>query len=158
MTHLAGWFVPVLSSLALLLAAPTAAAPHHTGGDRVLGYGQILYDGHGPEWWANRSRAWHQQARGLRRELMSRGSVQEALSLACSIYGYCDTLWRKARCESGLSSSARNPSGASGLFQFLPSTWATTPFARLSIWSPYASALAAGWMHQRGRGGEWVCR
>lgn len=66
-------------------------------------------------------------------------------------------LLRKARCESGLRWWARNPSGSSGLFQFLPSTWATTPYARRSIWSAKWSSLAAGWMHARGRGSEWVC-
>lgn len=67
-------------------------------------------------------------------------------------------LLRKARCESGLNPWAHNPSGSSGLFQFLPSTWGTTPYARRSIWSAKWSALAAAWMHQRGRGNEWSCR
>lgn len=67
-------------------------------------------------------------------------------------------LLRKARCESNLNPYARNPSGSSGLFQFLPSTWATTPYARRSIWSAKWNALAAGWMHHVGRGGEWVCQ
>jgi len=160
-THLHGWFVPVLAALSLLLS-PSASAQHSPS---VVGYGQIRYEGHGPEWWAARSRAWHRQALGLHRELMStrrvlrqRPNVVEAINLACATYGYCSTLWRKAGCESHLSPAAHNASGASGLFQFLPSTWASTPFARLSIWSPYANALAAGWMHEHGRGGEWVCR
>jgi soluble lytic murein transglycosylase-like protein len=67
-------------------------------------------------------------------------------------------LLRKARCESNLNPYARNPSGSSGLFQFLPSTWATTPYAGRSIWSARWNALAAGWMHAAGRGGEWVCQ
>ena len=67
-------------------------------------------------------------------------------------------LLRKARCESGLNPYARNPSGSSGLFQFLPSTWATTPYARRSIWSARWNSLAAAWMHSAGRGNEWVCR
>lgn len=66
-------------------------------------------------------------------------------------------LVRKARCESRLNPFARNPSGASGLFQFLPSTWATTPYADRSIWSAKWNSLAAGFMHNVGRGGEWVC-
>lgn len=94
----------------------------------------------------------------LRRELLHRGSVSEALNLACTVYGHCTELWSKARCESRMFAQAHNPSGASGLFQFLPSTFASTPYAHFSIWSPYASALAAGWMHTHGRGGEWVCR
>ncbi len=97
-------------------------------------------------------------ARGARRTLMSSSTVGEAINLAAATYGFGDTLWRKARCESKLDPRAQNPSDASGLFQFLPSTWATTPFAGFSIWSPYANALAAGWMHAQGRGSEWVCR
>jgi hypothetical protein len=97
--------------------------------------------------------------RSLRRTLAHSSTVAEALNLACTVYGNCSTLWRKARCESHLYRYAQNRSSeASGLFQFLPSTWATTPFARFSIFSPYANALAAGWMHAQGRGGEWVCR
>jgi hypothetical protein len=89
-------------------------------------------------------------------------NISEAVHLACLTYRVsCVTLWRKALCETGgtLSPNARNrSSGAAGLFQFLPSTWRSTPFSRLSIWSPYANALAAGWMHAQGRGNEWACR
>lgn len=63
-----------------------------------------------------------------------------------------------ARCESVLDPNAINySSNASGLFQFLPGTWATTPFANQSIFDPVASANAAGWMWSVGRRGEWVC-
>lgn len=66
-------------------------------------------------------------------------------------------LVRKARCESRLNPFAWNPSGAAGLFQFLPSTFATTPYARRSMWRAKWSALAAGYMHHVGRGSEWSC-
>lgn len=63
-----------------------------------------------------------------------------------------------ARCESGLNPNAYNArSGASGLFQFLPGTWRTTPFASHSIFDAWASANAAAWMWSVGRRGEWVC-
>lgn len=96
----------------------------------------------------------------LTRIMLRRSSVVEAINLACAVYGHCSTLWRRASCETGRTFNPRayNPSGASGLFQFLPSTWRTTPYARFSVWSPYASALAAGWMETHGRGNEWVCR
>jgi hypothetical protein len=86
--------------------------------------------------------------------------VVQAVNLACATYGHCADLWRKASCETGgtFSPTARNPSGATGLYQFLPSTWQTTPYSRFPMTSPYASALAAGWMHSVGRGGEWACR
>jgi hypothetical protein len=68
-------------------------------------------------------------------------------------------LVRKARCESRLEWWASNGSHV-GIFQFrvaFPSTWATTPYARESPWSPKWSSLAAAWMHHVGRGAEWAC-
>lgn len=68
-------------------------------------------------------------------------------------------LLRKARCESTLRPHATNGAHV-GLFQFrvaAPSTWATTPYARRSPWRAKWSALAAGWMHAKGRGNEWSC-
>jgi hypothetical protein len=100
----------------------------------------------------------HRRVKQLTRTLQHHSTVKEAIELACSVYGSCSTLWRRAQCESGFFAGAHNPSGATGLFQFLPSTWDGTPFAHFSIYSPYAQALAAGWMEARGRGGEWVCR
>lgn len=166
LTHLPGWLLPVLSALALLLAVPQATSKDGAP-RRVVGYGQIRYEGHGPEAWAQRARLWRAKYVATRRELLTqrqvlrhRPSVVEAINLACATYGHCPELWRKARCETGgtFSPRAYNPSGATGLFQFLPSTFRSTPYAVLSIWSPYANAMAAGWMHARGRGGEWTCR
>lgn len=78
------------------------------------------------------------------------------------------TLLRKARCESGLNPYAYNgaplnrapvrTSKATGLMQFMPGTWRTTPYRARWIWSAKWSALAAAWMHSVGRGGEWSCR
>jgi hypothetical protein len=97
--------------------------------------------------------------RGLRRAMLRRHDVREALNLSCTVYGNCATLWRRARCESANFTDFYNDrSGATGVLQFLPSTWRTTPFARFSIASFYANALAGGWMHAHGRGGEWSCR
>jgi hypothetical protein len=133
---------------------PHAKSKHH----RQVGYGQIKFDGLGPERWAHRARVWHQAYLRQRRTLLASTSVREAITLAGATYGNSATLWRKARCESGFNPFAHNASGASGLFQFIPSTFASTPYRGLSIWSPYANALAAGWMHEHGRGGEWVCQ
>ncbi len=70
-----------------------------------------------------------------------------------------EDMLRVARCESNLDPSAVNASSnASGLFQFLPSTWATTPYADQDIFDPVASAEAAGWMWANGRRNEWVCQ
>ncbi len=70
-----------------------------------------------------------------------------------------EDMLRVARCESVLDPNAVNASGGSyGLFQFIPSTWATTPYAGDDIFDAYASANAAGWMWQQGRRNEWVCQ
>lgn len=68
-----------------------------------------------------------------------------------------DTLLRKARCESDLNPSATNGTHI-GLFQFLPSTWDTTPYKRRDPWRAKWNALGAAWMHSVGRGGEWTCQ
>lgn len=115
-------------------------------------------EGIGLAGWHTRAVRNRRQINRLRRIILTDGNVTEALNLAATVYGY--DLWSKARCETGgtFDPHARNlSSGASGLLQFLPSTWRSTPFGRFSVWSPYANALAAGWMHRAGRGNEWSC-
>jgi len=87
-------------------------------------------------------------------------SVQQCIHRAAIRWNVSESmLRRKAWCESRMNPSAYNASsGSSGLFQFIPSTWRTTPYARRSIWSAKWSSLAAAWMHHVGRGGEWSCR
>jgi uncharacterized protein YraI len=87
------------------------------------------------------------------------GSVVDIIYAAADAYGQNRAaMLQVAQCESVLDPSALNPySGASGLFQFLPGTWATTPFAGYDIFEPWANANAAGWMWSVGRRGEWVC-
>jgi uncharacterized protein YraI len=68
---------------------------------------------------------------------------------------------RVARCESNLNPNAVNrSSGASGLFQFMPSTFAFTPNGKAgeSIFNAYSSADAAGWMWANGMRNHWVCQ
>jgi hypothetical protein len=63
------------------------------------------------------------------------------------------------RIESHNDPNATNRySGAMGLYQFLPSTWRTTPQGRagLSAYDPVAATAAAEWMIQQGRIREWV--
>lgn len=67
-------------------------------------------------------------------------------------------LRRKAWCESTLNPYAVGFAVHHGLFQFLPSTWDSTPYGGRWIYSAKYNALAAAWMHARGRGGEWACR
>jgi hypothetical protein len=62
------------------------------------------------------------------------------------------------RVESHNDPNATNRySGAMGLYQFLPSTWRTTPQGRagLSAYDPVAATAAANWMLSVGRAREW---
>ena len=57
-------------------------------------------------------------------------------------------------CESNGDSNAYNPySGASGLYQFLPSTWASTApkagYAGASVFDPVANTASAAWLGAR---------
>jgi LysM repeat protein len=87
------------------------------------------------------------------------GSMASIINAAAARYGQSSAaMLAVAQCESGLNPQAVNgASQASGLFQFLPSTWATTPFASQSIFNAQANANAAAWMWSVGRRGEWVC-
>jgi len=78
---------------------------------------------------------------------------------AADAYGQSrEDMLRVATCESGLDpNNVTPPYDASGLFQFLPGTWASTPFAAQSVFDPVANANAAAWMWSVGRRGEWVC-
>jgi len=68
---------------------------------------------------------------------------------------------RVARCESFLDPNIVNPaSGSSGLFQFMPSTFAFTPNGKRgeSIFHPWSNADAAGWMWANGMRHHWACQ
>ena len=66
---------------------------------------------------------------------------------------------RVAKCESNLNPfNVTAPHFATGLFQFLPSTWATTPYAERDIFDPEVNAYAAAWMWSVGRRNEWACQ
>ncbi|MDQ2911901.1 MAG: ubiquitin-like domain-containing protein [Chloroflexota bacterium] len=73
-----------------------------------------------------------------------------------------EQLLRVAYCESRFNPGAYNASGASGLFQFMPRTWAANSvragFAGASVFDPLASANVAAWMFARGQAFQWVCR
>jgi hypothetical protein len=65
-------------------------------------------------------------------------------------------LYRVMMGESGGNPYAQNASGASGLFQFMPSTWRNTPYGGCSIWDAKSQCYAAAWMFSCGRQREWV--
>lgn len=85
------------------------------------------------------------------------GSVRADIVAAFGPYAAQAT--RVAMCESSLNPSAHNPSGASGLFQFLPSTWAETPWRSYSPYNAWAAANAAHWLFVRDGYSfrEWTC-
>jgi hypothetical protein len=72
-------------------------------------------------------------------------------------------LLRVAWCESRYNPSAINSrSGASGLFQFMPATWAANSvragYAGASVFDPVASANVAAYMFARGQAAQWSCK
>src|SRR5262249_35923276 len=90
----------------------------------------------------------------------STGELVQIIYAAAARYGQNgDGMLRVAQCESGLDpSNVTPPYSASGLFQFLPGTWATTPYADQDIFDPVANANAAAWMWSVGRRNEWDCQ
>lgn len=93
------------------------------------------------------------------RRVYSRQEIVQVIYAAADRYGQprADML-RVARCESDLLPYAVNASGSYGLFQFISSTWQSTPYADENIFDPEANANAAGWMWAEGRRSEWVCQ
>jgi uncharacterized protein YraI len=70
-----------------------------------------------------------------------------------------EAMLRVARCESSLDPNAVGGGGAyHGLFQFVPSTFAGTPYGEYDIYDPWANANAAAWMWSEGQKSSWVCQ
>jgi soluble lytic murein transglycosylase-like protein len=66
---------------------------------------------------------------------------------------------RVAYCESRYHpNSVNSRSGAAGLFQFMPSTWAASPYASQSPFDPVANTNAALWLYKRSGPGRWSCK
>lgn len=154
------WAVVLVVAVALAVLAVTAAktAPAEPTAP--------TYQGKDAHWWAMRAQQARRDAnarratiRRLRRTLRYSPTIREAVELASIAYPAFTTAraWQIIDHESQGDPTAKNRSStASGLYQFLTSTWASTPYGRMSIWSPYAASLAAGWMHQNGRTCEWA--
>jgi hypothetical protein len=89
------------------------------------------------------------------------GSIQDIILTAFAPLGAGAQQWalRIAKCESGYNPNAVNrSSGASGLFQFMPSTWAHLPWAGQSVFNPVANAQAAAYYYQHSGPGPWSCK
>ena len=90
----------------------------------------------------------------------SEDAIKADIRAAADMYGVSYTLlYNIAMCESGLNPLARNHGGssASGLFQFMPSTFLASPAgeAGRSIWDPRASAEAAAYKVANGGLNAW---
>jgi peptidoglycan hydrolase CwlO-like protein len=87
-------------------------------------------------------------------------AIQQIILDAFAPLGAAAQQWalRVAKCESGYNPYAVNrATGAAGLFQFLPSTWAATPQHNQSPFDPVANANAAAWLYARDGPGQWQC-
>lgn len=156
--------VIVLAVAATALAA-YAATNSRADAVRILPVAKT-YQGKSVRWWANRAVLARREANAnrrvlysLRRTLRHQVTISEAVKLATIAYpAFTEArAWCIIRHESGGNPYAKNRSStASGLYQFLTSTFHSTPYGGMSIWSPLAQSLAAGWMHQVGRGREWA--
>ena len=89
------------------------------------------------------------------------GSGGDGLAAIYAVFGSNPGLsWalRVAYCESRYNPLAVNrSSGASGLFQFMPSTW-NANFPGQNIWDPYAQARGALVFYNAGRQSAWTCK
>lgn len=135
----------VAAALVALLSWPARADPPEPV--REVGYGQIRYAGHGPEWWHWR----YVRARRAARARW-RPTVGYALRLASAAYGvpYWD-LRAVAWCESRLDPWAAN-GRYKGLMQLGWSPFGFSPF------DPVASALSTAAVVKREGWRQWECR
>ena len=92
------------------------------------------------------------------------GDIQAIIVAAAARWGADPTqLLRVAYCESHYNPNAVNASsGASGLFQFLASTWAANSvragYGGVSVFDPVANANTAAMMFANGQSGQWSCK
>jgi hypothetical protein len=87
--------------------------------------------------------------------------IAKIITDAFSPLGQDAVVWamRIAWCESRYHpNSVNSTSQASGLFQFLPSTWSGTPWANQSPFDPVANANAAAWLYSHYGPGRWECK
>jgi hypothetical protein len=90
----------------------------------------------------------------------SEDQIVDIIYEAADNYGQSrDDMLRVARCESGLDPHAVGGGGSYyGLYQFVPTTFAGTPYGDYDIYDAWANANAASWMWSEGHKGEWSCQ
>lgn len=90
--------------------------------------------------------------------------IEKVIRAAAATWGADPTqLLRVAWCESRYNPLALNArSGASGLFQFMPRTWAANSvragYSGASVFDPVASANVAAYMFRNGQAWQWACK
>ncbi len=89
------------------------------------------------------------------------GDFEGQIRTRCASVGCNSTqVIRVMYCESGGRSNAKNPSGASGLFQFMPRTFYANAkrigLQGANIWNPNHQILVATWMFANGQAWQWV--
>lgn len=88
---------------------------------------------------------------------VSSGSIQDIIIAAAGRWGVSPgQLLRVAACESGFNLYAHNPSGATGLFQFMPSTF--YGYGGTDLYSAYDQANIAAKMFSQNQSNQWVCK
>lgn len=141
------------------------------GGSQGESPQQHHFKGHGAEYWHWQYKVEKKQKNAALMMLHSlfqqqkvkfKRDVSYAISLASSTFGVpASEMWAVARCETGgtFNPYAKNSSSsASGLFQFLTSTWASQGIRGHSVWDPVANALGAARIVARQGWRQWVCK
>lgn len=163
-----GNVIRYLTAILAVLVIAIASVPGFAANGKKQ---ESTYQGKTIRWWANRAVHNRREINHLKLVLRHDPSVQEAVELAHVAYPALSLsrAWCIIEHESHGNPSARNTQAiwngehATGLWQFIPSTLRATPYGEFSIYSAYAQSLAAGWMHEHGRGfgnggWTWTCR
>lgn len=164
--------IAVFAALAIGLGVKTAGAVSHTPTANTAALAthcgrQHLHDcRRAIAYWKHEAAkaaaavAWQRHERVRDTERATGFGVMHALRLASALYDIpVGQLVGVANCESHLDPNAKNrTSTASGLLQFLDSTWARAGLPGFSVFDPYANALAAARLvKQDGSWREWQC-
>jgi hypothetical protein len=119
LTAFAGLLVITATAKAAVLFLGDRVSDGHR---RIIGHGQIRFDGFGPERWAQKWRREHRTVLRLRRRLAARGRTLQSAAVTPVdairlVFGpYADQAVRVASCESGWNTQATNGQYY-GLFQ-----------------------------------------
>lgn len=106
------------------------------------------------------------EVRALRRTLATSPDAELSLQVAGIVYGqdwrHMQRCWLSEgyrlseRFDRRIVRLNRGGSGASGPAQFMPGTFASTPYGHLDLFNVHAQAMATGWMWSVGRRVEWA--